>query len=390
MANRVELSDIQQKELIAFRRRFHTYPELSYEERETARAVYEQLEVLGMEPEMMADTGVVAVLDSGRPGRTVMLRADTDALPVQEENTHAYRSQNDGVMHACGHDGHTAIMLSVARWLKESGALQQGRVLFVFQPAEELAGGAKAMIEAGLFETYKPDCCAGLHLWSLAPTGTILVTDGPFMASADQFEITVNGQGGHGGIPHEAKDPIVAAAQMVVALQSVVSRAMDPADSVVVTIGQISGGEAFNVIPDSVRFSGTVRTFQASAQDAVEDSIRRIVTGIAQAMGLDVDINYTRMTVPTVNDARYAGVVRQVVEESSTMTLGEPGFRTMAGEDMAYFLNECPGIYFFVGAGNEAVGAQYPHHHPCFEIDEAALPFGVELLCEFALRCTLD
>ncbi len=388
MAGRVELTDAQRQELIEFRRRFHKNPELSYQERNTALAVQEQLERLGLEPKSMAETGVVALLDSGRPGKTVMLRADTDALPVQEQNTHDYRSQNDGVMHACGHDGHTAIMLSAARWLKESGALQQGRVLFVFQPAEELAGGAKAMIEAGLFDTYSPDCCAGLHLWSLAPTGTVLVTDGPFMASADQFEITVIGKGGHGGIPHEAKDPIVAAAQMVVALQNVVSRHVDPAHSVVVTIGQISGGEAFNVIPDRVRFSGTVRTFRASVQDAVEVSIRRIVSGIAQAMGLEVDIAYTRMTVPTVNDPSYARVVRQAVEESSTMTLGEPGFRTMAGEDMAYFLNECPGIYFFVGAGNEAVGAQYPHHHPRFEIDEAALPFGVELLCEFALRCT--
>jgi amidohydrolase len=329
----------------------------------------------------------VALLDTGREGRTIMLRADLDALPIQEENTHDYCSQNAGVMHACGHDGHTAIMLTVARVLKRCEEVLVGKIYFVFQPAEECGGGAEAMIADGLLERMKPDCCGGLHLWSEEPTGMILSTPGPFMASTDCFEVEVRGKGGHGAVPHHSDDSIVVAAQMIGALQTVVSRRVDPEQSSVLTVGMIQGGEAFNVIPDSVRFAGTVRTYDKGVQEKIKGALNQIVQGLADANGVDVRVDYQQVTTPTVNDEHYANLVRDIALTVPGAKLGDPRFRTMAGEDMAYFLEECPGVYFFVGAGNPDVGAEFPHHHPRFEIDEDALEVGVTVLCEYAARC---
>jgi amidohydrolase len=316
-----------------------------------------------------------------------MLRADLDALPIQEENSHGYVSENTGVMHACGHDGHTAIMLTVAQVLKRSEDDLVGKVLLVFQPAEECGGGAEAMIADGLLDRFSPDCCGGLHLWSESPTGTILSTPGPFMASTDCFEVVLRGKGGHGAVPHHSQDSIVAASQMILNLQTIVARTVDPEESAVLTVGMIQGGEAFNVIPDTVRFAGTVRTYNKAVQSDIETSLRRIVQGVASASGVEAQVDYQQVTSPTVNQKEYAAMVRDIAGDVPGAIVGDPSFRTMAGEDMAYFLEECPGVYFFVGAGNPDVGAEFPHHHPRFEIDEAALEVGVTVLCEYAARC---
>jgi amidohydrolase len=291
-------------------------------------------------------------------------------------------------MHACGHDGHTAILLGVTRQLVQSTDDWQGKVVLVFQPAEEGRGGAERMIAEGLLDAYNPDCCGGLHLWSEAPTGTALITDGPFMASTDRFAITIKGQGGHGAIPHHAKDPVVAAAQMVLSLQTLVSREVDPAESCVLTVGYIQGGDAFNVIPDQVVLGGTVRTFSTELQQKAKASVIRIVEGIAAASDMEVDVSYEHITIPTVNVSEYCQTMREVAGQVEGVTLGEGVFRTMAGEDMGFFLNRCPGVYFFLGAGNAEVGAIYPHHHPRFQVDEAAIPLGVEMLTRYAWRCT--
>lgn len=382
----IELNQSDRARLVALRRAIHREPELAFDEHKTSGLVERELREAGYETERVAGTGVVCVLDTGVSGRTVLLRADLDALPVHEENEHAYRSIHDGQMHACGHDGHTAIMLTVARVLKRHVATLSGRFVFVFQPAEEIGRGADAMIEAGLLERYPADGALGLHLWSEAPTGQVLVTDGPFMASMDRFEVVVKGAGGHGAIPQSARDPVVAAAHMIVALQTVVSRNVAPVEAAVLTVGQVQGGDAFNVIPDRVCFGGTVRTFDEGVQDVVEERMKAVIGGLATAMGVEADVVYHRISRPVINDPSWAQLVRTAVADVADVELGEPGFQTMGGEDMASFLRRVPGCYFFVGAGNPAVGAVFPHHHPRFEIDEAALELGALVLCRAAAR----
>jgi amidohydrolase len=263
-----------------------------------------------------------------------------------------------------------------------------GRILFVFQPAEEGAGGALQMIEAGLLERYKPDCCAGIHLWSEHPTGTVSVRDGAFMASMDTFEVEVRGKGGHGAVPQSARDPLIVAAQMVVELQTIVSRRVAPEQPAVLTVGQLHAGHAVNIIPDTATFSGSVRTYDVEVQAQIRSDFHRLVEGIASAHGVEAVISYTRTTIPTVNHPEWCTVMRAAAEAVEGAELGDADFRTMASEDMAFFLERCPGVFIFVGAGNDDVGASFPHHHPRFEIDEAALPICVSLLYEFALRAT--
>ena len=244
------------------------------------------------------------------------------------------------------------------------------------------------MIESGLLERFQPDCCAGIHLWSEHPTGTVSVHEGPFMASMDTFEVTVHGKGGHGAVPQSARDPLVAAAQMVVSLQNITARQIDPEQSCVLTVGQIHSGHAVNIIPDTAIFSGSVRTYDVAVQERIKSAFHRLIDGVAAANGVRASIEYTRTTIPTVNDPVWCAVMRDAAEVVEGATLGDPKFRTMASEDMAFFLERCPGVFIFVGAGNDDVGASFPHHHPRFEIDEAALPVCVALLIEFTKRAT--
>ena len=378
------VTDADMERLIALRREFHQYPELAFDEHRTAKRVEEELQQLGLTTERIATTGVVSTIEGPLSGATVLLRADMDALPITEKNTHAYVSTTPGKMHACGHDGHTAILLVAARILLRHRAQLAGRIVLLFQPAEEGAGGAARVLEDGLLQRFSPDVCGGLHLWSDAPTGQLLATSGPFMASMDRFDIAVHGRGGHGAIPQSARDPIVAAAGLITSLQTVVSRRVDPLEAAVLTVGSIHGGDAFNVIPDQVEMSGTVRTFSKDTQRAVEGLIRAHCAAHARAHDVSIDVRYETAAFPTVNAATPTEWFRRIAEAMPSIRATREDFKTMGSEDMSYFLDRIPGAYVFVGAGNPEVGASFPHHHPQFEIDEAALSIGAELLVRYA------
>ncbi|MYI41496.1 MAG: amidohydrolase, partial [Chloroflexi bacterium] len=273
-------------ELVARRRDFHRHPELAFQERRTAGIVAEELNGLGLEVQTgVGKTGVIGILEGAQDGPTVLYRADMDALPIQEDNSADYVSRTDGVMHACGHDGHTAIALGIAKLLSEHRDELGGRVKFVFQPAEEVGGGAAAMIADGALESPAPDISLGIHLWNDLEVGQVSVVPGPAMSGAGMFEITVHGKGGHGAMPHQTADPIVCAAQLIVALQSLVSRNVDPLDMVVLTIGTIKGGSARNIIPSSVTFNGSYRLFREETRGLIKRRIREIADGVCQAMG---------------------------------------------------------------------------------------------------------
>lgn len=376
-------------EVVAHRRAIHRHPELAFNEHATAALVESHLHGLGFQTERIAGTGVLAFLtgsaQDASSGPTILLRADMDALPIQERSERPWRSVNDGCMHACGHDGHTAILMGVARMLLANRDRLRGRVAFLFQPAEEGAGGANRVLEDGLLARTRAVVAGGLHLWSEAPTGQALITDGPFMASMDLFEIQVKGQGGHGAIPQSARDPVVAAAHMVTAFQTIASRSTDPLEAAVVTVARFNAGKALNVIPDSAELGGTTRSFSKATQDVIEARLRAIAAGTAATFGVEATVAYRRKTIPLVNAPQWADVARSVVPSVPGVTLGPAGYRTMGAEDMAFILDALPGVFFFLGAGNPAVGAIHPHHHPSFEIDEEALPMGVAMLSEWAV-----
>ncbi len=364
--------------LVAMRRDLHEHPELAFEEHRTAAVAAEHLKEIGLSPRTgVGKTGVLA--DGGADGARLLFRADMDALPLQESSGAPYESRSPGRMHACGHDGHVAISLAVARRLArdEAGAA----VRFLYQPAEESQGGAQACVDAGALEGVQ--AAFGLHLWTPLPVGKIGVNRGALMAAVDRFEIDVEGPGGHGAAPHEAADPIVAAARIVEALQSVVSREISPLEPAVVTIASIHGGTAFNIIPGSVRMSGTARSFSEAVGKALPEKIERIVSGTARACGVRAALRYERINGATVNDPGMA----ELVIETAGRLLGEENVetdtRTLGGEDMSVYLARVPGCFFFVGCGRE--GAPVPHHSPRFDIDERALAVGTVVM-EAVLR----
>jgi amidohydrolase len=365
--------------LIETRRDFHRHPELAYEERRTGERVAERLRSLELSPRAgIAVTGVVA--DAGAAeGPRVMLRADMDALPIQEANGSAYASESLGRMHACGHDGHMAIGLAVAERLVRRAPPVPLR--FLYQPAEEGRGGAQACADQGALDGVS--AAFGLHLWSPLPVGKIGVNRGALMAAVDNFTIDIEGRGGHGASPHEAADPILAAARVVEALQSVVSREISPLDSAVVTIGSIHGGTAFNVIPSSVQMQGTARSFTEITGRALPEKIRRIVEGTASACGVRARLRYERTNSATVNDPRMADIVIDAARELLGDENVETDARTLGGEDMSVYLERVPGCFFFVGCARE--GALRPHHSPEFDLDERALAVGT-LVLEAAVR----
>lgn len=374
--------------LIRTRRDLHRHPELGFQEHRTAGIVAERLRAAGYEVRTgIAETGVVGTLRGGAgDGPTLLLRADMDALPIVEECTHDFVSTHPGVMHACGHDAHVAIGLAVAERLARSRERWPGTVKYVFQPAEEGGGGALRMVHEGVLEGV--DAALGLHVWLGLPSGVVGVVPGPLMASSAEFDITIRGRGGHGAIPHETVDAVLVASQVVVALQSIVSRGVSPLESAVVTVGAFQAGEAHNVIAETALLRGTARAFDPRICRELPERIERVVAGVCAALGAEYDFHYDQSTPPTVNDARVAEAVRGVAEAvvGRERVRTDPEVRTMAAEDFGEFLLRAPGCYFFVGARNEATGAVHPHHSPRFDVCEEALPVAVEVLERAALR----
>jgi len=371
----------------ALRRDFHRHPELGYQEVRTAGIVADELCQLGLEVATgIAQTGVSALLEGAKSGPVVMLRFDMDALPILEATGAEYASQIPGKMHACGHDGHTAIGLTVARMLHARRTELHGTIKFVFQPAEEGLFGAESMIRDGVLENPRPDFTLGLHLWNEIPYGELMITPGPFMASGEIFDIRIHGKGGHGALPHLAVDPILAAAQVVTALQSVVSRNTSPLETAVVTVAAINGGEAFNVIPPYVDLKGTMRTFDPQVRTQLLERFTQVVDGVTQSLGCQADINVQSLTPAVINDpqvtARVQAVARRLLPECTIHTTA----RTMGSEDMAFFMCEIPGCFFFVGSANPELGLDAGHHHPRFDFDERALARGAALMTEAALE----
>jgi amidohydrolase len=376
-------------DLIAMRRDLHEHPELAFEEERTSGIVARRLRTLGLEVQTdIAKTGVVGLLRGGasKPGgKTIAIRADMDALPIHEMNDINYRSTIDGKMHACGHDGHTSILLAVADLLNKRREELPGNVKFVFQPAEENIGGAEPMIKEGAMQDV--DGIIGLHLMSDYPLGRVGVRTGPVFASADRFILKIKGKGGHAAMPETTVDPIVISAHIVTALQTLISRETSPFSSAVITIGLIQAGTAFNIIPESAEMHGTMRAYNAEHRSKLVHRISEIAQGIATAMGGSCEVNVIDGCPACVNDA----TMTEIVRDAAIVTVGEKEVdasedaMTSGSDDMAYFLEAVPGCYFIVGARNDEKGANYPHHHPRFNIDEDALPIGVEVLTRAAI-----
>ena len=381
---RPEIQDLQ-SQLVQWRRGFHQRPELAFQEKLTSNFVINKLEEWGIPHQTgIAQTGVAAVIEGEKPGKVLGIRADMDALPIEEENQVPYRSQHEGIMHACGHDGHTAIALGTAYYLWQHRQDISGTIKIIFQPAEESPGGAKPMIEEGVLKNPDVEAIIGLHLWNNLPLGTIGVKDGPLMAAVELFKCQIQGKGGHGAMPQQTTDAVVVSSQIVNALQTIVSRNVDPTNSAVVTVGELKAGSAMNVIADSAYLSGTVRYFDASLENYIGQRVEDIIAGICQSHGASYDLDYWRIYPPVINDSRVADLVRSVANTIvETPTGVVPECETMGGEDMAFFLEQVPGCYFFLGSANPELGLNYPHHHPRFDFDETALGMGVEMF----VRC---
>lgn len=377
-----------EQQLVALRRQLHQYPELGFQERLTAATIAKLLEEWGIPHQTgIAQTGIVATIQGRKTSfrlRTLAIRADMDALPIQEANDVPYKSRHDGLMHACGHDGHTAIALMTAYYLTQHRSDFAGTVKIIFQPAEEGPGGAKPMIAAGVLANPDVDAIVGLHLWNNLPLGTIGVRSGAMMAAVERFALTIQGKGGHGAMPHQTVDAIVLGSQIVTALQTIVSRNVNPIDAAVVTVGKFQAGTAKNIIADTASLEGTVRYFNADLAGFFQQRIAAIVAGICASYGASYELDYVNFYPPLVNDAKMTDLVRSVATDLVETPLGVvPECQTMGGEDMSFFLQQVPGCYFFVGSANPDRALAYPHHHPRFDFDESALSTGVEMF----VRC---
>ncbi|MDP6777689.1 MAG: amidohydrolase [Candidatus Latescibacteria bacterium] len=375
-------------EAVAIRRDLHRHPELGFQETRTSGIVADFLNDLGITVKTgIGRTGVVGRLDGSSGGRTVLVRVDIDALPIQEENETDYASTVPGVMHACGHDGHTTIGLMAAKLLTEAPEELPGTVLFAFQPAEEALGGAQAMLDDGLLTDPEPDLALAVHLWNQAPAGKVVVGSGPVLASADTFRIVVRGRGGHGAVPHLSTDVVTAACQIVVAFQTIVSRSVDAMASAVLSVGQIHAGQAVNILPERAEVSGTIRTFETPVRDLVVRRMREIGSGIASALEVEFEMQVDSSVPPTVNDPEVAAQVKQVAVDALGRENVLPDHRTMASEDMSLVLARVPGCYVFLGSAGPEGQEAFPHHHPRFDFDERALLIGAELVARSVIRC---
>jgi hippurate hydrolase len=360
--------------LVALRRDLHAHPELAFEEHRTSRIVADALRELGMEVhEGLAGTGVVGVLGSGTSPRMIGLRADMDALPIPEQGERAYISRHPGVHHACGHDGHTAMLLGAARQLARSRGFD-GRIAFIFQPAEEGRGGAREMVKQGLFERFACESVFALHNWPDLPAGSAATQAGPIMAAADRFDIVVRGRGAHAALPHQTPDAVLAAADLVTQLHTIVSRRIPPTQNAVLSVTRIAGGQSHNVLPSAVELTGTVRSFDAGVQDTIEEAIRSIAAGVAQGSGTNIEVEYTRYYPATVNTAREVALALDAAREAGleASMADSPAFTS---EDFAFMLQQRPGAYLWLGQGRAE--NNLPLHHPAYDFNDDALAPGV-------------
>ncbi|MBN6189004.1 amidohydrolase [Aneurinibacillus sp. BA2021] len=373
------------EDVIGWRRYLHEHPELSFHEQNTAQYVYETLASFGdLILSRPTQTSVMARLIGAKPGPVLALRADMDALPIQEENTFDFASRTPGVMHACGHDGHTAMLLGAAKALVQLKEQLHGEVRFLFQHAEETwPGGAQEMVEAGVLDGVH--AVFGTHLWSSLDVGKIGIVYGPMMAASDKFTLTIQGKGGHAALPQQTIDSIAVGSQVVTNLQHIVSRNTDPLDQVVVSVAQFTAGTTFNVIPDTVLIRGTVRTLDQDIRSSLPALMERVIKGITEAHGAAYDFDYVFGYHPVINHEQTTAFVESIVLD----TLGEHTIDrmrpNMGGEDFSAFQQHVPGTFFYIGAGNKEKGIIYPHHHPKFTIDEDALATGVTLFIHLAL-----
>ncbi len=379
--------DVPRDDLVRHRRYFHMHPELSLEEFKTAEYIERELKMLELD-EIRAGvgrTGILGTIRGGKPGPVTLLRADIDALPVSEVSEAEYRSRTDGVMHACGHDGHIAILLCAAKALVQRRNEIGGSLVFCFQPGEEGYAGNKLMIQDGALEHPHVDRCFALHLFSGLDVGKIGVRDGPFFASSDEFHLDICGKGGHGAMPERAIDPIVAGAHVVTMLQTIVSREIAPKDPAVFTVGKFHAGSTFNVIPNEAHMEGTVRSFDAGVRESMPERMERIVRGLCQAMRVEYELKYRYGYPPTVNDPRMNEIVREVgARILGAQNVVYPHDVVMWAEDMAYMLEQRPGAYFIVGARGAQRGT-FPQHSASYDIDEAALEVGFKMMVGLGL-----
>ncbi|MBS3919577.1 MAG: amidohydrolase [Deltaproteobacteria bacterium] len=366
--------------LLEIRRTIHQHPELGFEEIETSRLVSEWLEIFGYQVKKgLAKTGVVGILEGKRPGKTIAIRADMDALPVDEANQVTYASKIKGKMHACGHDAHVAILLGVAKFFSSMKDQVEGNIKWIFQPAEEGGGGGKVMVEEGVLENPKVDAIFGAHVDPFLPVGKIGIYEREGLAAADRFTIRMIGKGGHAAAPHASKDPIIAAGHLITQIHSIVGRDINPLDSGVISIGKISGGTAFNVIPDEMELLGTVRSLTSKVREELKARIEQVTQGVARSFGMDYRFDFEYGYPVLLNDLKMS----KLVADACSKGIGEDSVEvlkpSMGGEDFAYYLQKVPGAFFRLGIRNEAKGIIHSYHSNLFNIDEEVLPLGVEM-----------
>jgi len=373
--------DAIKDEIIANRRYFHKHPELGFKEHHTAKIIADKLKSYGLKVRTgIGKTGVIGDLRGNGGGKTIALRADMDALSVQETSNISYKSQKEGIMHACGHDGHMAMLLGAAKILSQSKDRFSGNIRFIFQPAEEGEGGARYMIADGCLENV--DEIYGMHLWNFQPYGEIGIRSGPIMAAADIFDITIMGTGGHGAMPQGTVDAIVVASNLIMNLQTIVSRNTDPLESAVITVGKINGGHGFNIIADEVKLRGTVRAMTEKNRQMIKVRMREIADGVAKSTGAKIEMDYQDGYPPTINNIDASQNVIQAANKILSKGAIEP-YLTMGAEDFSYYLQKIPGCYFFIGSaphGKEPMSV--PHHCSHFDIDERALLIGASMFVQ--------
>jgi amidohydrolase len=379
----LKLAAERRKSIIEIRRRIHMYPEPGFKEFETAGTIQSELDRLQIPYTVVPPTGVVAAVEGERPGQTVALRADMDALELEEEAGHGYASRNPGLCHACGHDAHVAMLLGAAGILSERKSRLAGTVRLIFQPAEESFGGARTVVGAGGLEG--ASAIFGMHILGRLPAGMAAVASGPVMAAANHFQIRVKGRGGHGGMPHEGADAAVAAASVVMNLQSLVSREINPLETAVISIGRLHAGTAYNILAASAEMEGTTRCFTETVNSALEEKMERIVRHTALACGAEAEMTYTRSVPPTVNDPGLTAIAETSIDRICGPEKRVQMSPVTGAEDFAFYLEKVPGVFVFLGGGNEQKNLLYPQHHPSFDIEEDALEVGAALYACLAL-----